>query len=243
MASMTQQQWSIAFVRALGNVSPAPNIVDFVVAWGRAEGGGGTGIQGSTNNCYGNFLNTCQAMPGSFHCAGPCVQSYRSNNDGIYANATALRNGNYPSLLHALQVNDSNALGYNGHKMSADIAGDLSVWVSGNRTGNLGYAAKIAGSAGAQASTDTTSGGKGGTQPVSSTGSTQGSSSSSNPLDWIKGIFGGPTLAWIQNPMRVIKLVAGLICIGISLFLLAAPAENAITQAVAPIAKSAAVFA
>ncbi len=236
-------QWSLAFIRTLGNVSPAQNIIDFVEAWGRAEGGGGTSIQGSTNNCNGNMLNTCQTMPGSFHCAGPCVQSYKSNNDGIYANAVALRNGNYPNLLRALVTNDSNSLGYNGHKMSEGVAGDLSVWVSGNRTGNLGYAAKIAGAAGA-APSDTKSGGTGGSTPVSSgTSGTSGSNTGgSNPLSFLTNLIGGPTLAWIQNPMRIIKLVAGLLCIGISLFLLAAPAENTITQAVAPIAKSAAAL-
>ncbi len=74
-------------------------------------------------------------------------------------------------------------------------------------------------------------------------GSGNGSSFSlTDPSTWLSAIVGQNTTNWVGNPMRVIKMLVGIVCIGIALFLLAAPAENAITQAVAPIVKSAAVF-
>lgn len=218
MATLTMGEWSRAFCRTLGNMAPSDLIVSFIVAWGRKEGGGGSSVVGSTNNCNGNMLNTCQVMAGSVHCSsvGPsiCVQSYRNVNDGIFANAQALKNGRYPSLLHALETNDENSLGFHGHKMAGNIAGDLSVWVSGSRTANLGYAAQVATMANAQGP-DTSKG--------TGDSNVPGSSNSSNPLDWIASLFGGPTLGWIQNPIRIVKLVVGVLLIGVSLFLLITP--------------------
>jgi len=250
MAAMTRYQWSMAFVRTLGNMAPAPNTLDLVQAWGVEEGGGGSLITGSTNSCNGNMLNTEYRTATSQNCAG-AVQSFASNNDGIYANAMALRSG-YPSLLQALVTNDSNALGYNGNHMSQGVAEDLSYWVSGNRTSRFDYAAKVASLAGAQGPANVPSSSTSGGTPVagSTPSSSSGSSGSStpgfsltNPATWLPAIIGQNASNWIQNPTRILKMVAGIVCIGIALFLLAAPAENAITQAVAPIAKSAALFA
>lgn len=218
MATLTMAEWSRAFCRTLGNMAPSDLIVSFIVAWGRKEGGGGSSIVGSTNRCNGNMLNTCQLMAGSVHCSsvssGGCVQSYRNVNDGIMANALALKNGRYPSLLHALETNDENNLGFHGHKMAHNIAGDLSVWVSGSRTANLGYAASVAAMANAQGpdtSKDTTTGGNGN---MPNTGT---------PLDWITNLLGSGTISWINNPIRIVKLVVGVLLIGVSLFLLITP--------------------
>src|SRR5215469_7115539 len=108
-SQLTINQWGIALLRTLGNVSPSIQIQVFMSGWIQQEGGGGKYITGSTNKCDGNGLNTCQQMPGSKHCpsvkASVCVQTYLSNNDGIYANAAALRDGRYPYLLPALVTN------------------------------------------------------------------------------------------------------------------------------------------
>ena len=248
----TQAQWAMAFVRTLGNLSPAQNMIDFVEGWGREEGGGGSLVQGSTNSCNGNVLNTEYRTATSTNCTPGGVQSFASNNDGVYANAMALRSG-YPYLLQALVTNDSNALGYNGYAMSQGIAEDLSYWVSGSRTARLDYAASVAAAAGAKgpanvASSSATSSTTGGTatsssSSSSSSGSSSGGFSLTNPATWLPSIIGQNATNWIENPTRILKMLAGIVCIGIALFLLAAPAENAVTQAVQPIVKSAAVFA
>ena len=69
-----------------------------------------------------------------------------------------------------------------------------------------------------------------------------GGSSSFNPLDpstWgpsfgaaIQSLF-GPTWGWITDPMRIIKMVVGLMCIGLAIFLLLAPEESAAMKTVA----------
>lgn len=222
-------------------MAPTNKIVGFVTAWGTHEGGGGSLVQGSTDTCNGNMLATCQQVAGSTGCNPPhCVQSYRSNSDGIYANSIAIKNGNYPHLLQALITNDEDSLGFNGHTMTADIAGDLSVWVSGSRTGNLGYAASVASLAGAKAGTTS------GTTTVKKNGSNQGSAnqggtstSSQKPsgnifTDALAGILGSGTLAWIQNPMRVIKMLVGIMCIGLSVYLLVTPDAASTISKVAP---------
>lgn len=234
----TRTQWSNAFLHTIGNMAPTNKIVGFVNAWGTYEGGGGSLIQGSTDTCQGNMLATCQKVAGSTGCNPPhCVQSYRSNSDGIYANSLAIKNGNYPHLLQALVTNDEDSLGFNGHTMTADIAGDLSVWVSGSRTGNLGYAASVASLAGAKSGSSA-----GGTTTVKKNGNSQGggtSTSTQKPsgnafTDALSGILGSGTLAWIQNPMRVIKLLVGIMCIGLSIYLLVAPDAASTVSKVAP---------
>ncbi len=63
-----------------------------------------------------------------------------------------------------------------------------------------------------------------------------GGQTSFNPLDpstWLPAIFGDATLAWIQNPMRIIKMVVGLLLIGIALFLLVAPDIEKTVESVA----------
>ena len=85
-----------------------------------------------------------------------------------------------------------------------------------------------------------------GSTPSNSSSSSGGSTpgfSLTNPATWLPSIIGQNAANWIENPTRILKMLAGIVCIGIALFLLAAPAENAITQAVKPITESAAVFA
>lgn len=229
MAAWTRTQWSNAFLHTIGNMAPTDKIVRFVVAWGAAEGAGGSLIAGSTDTCNGNMLATCQQVAGSTNCNPPhCVQSYRSNSDGVYANSIAIKNGNYPHVLQALVTNDEDSLGFNGHTMTLDIAGDLSVWVSGSRTGNLGYAANIAAMAGAKAGATSggspgSSGGSSGSQGGNTTSNNQPPNTGNIFTDALAGILGKGTIAWIQDPMRIIKMLVGVMCIGLAVYLLVAP--------------------
>lgn len=113
-----------------GGYNSSQNIINFMISWGHHEGGS------QTNDATFNPLNTMQTEPGSTQAAGllPGIQSYPDGTTGIKATVDALKNGNYPSLVHALSIGDENNLGFNGHPMAANIAGDLSVWVSGKRT-------------------------------------------------------------------------------------------------------------
>jgi hypothetical protein len=55
-----------------------------------------------------------------------------------------------------------------------------------------------------------------------STPTTQTVSQTSSPLaSWISGM--GPFFAWISNPLRVAKLIVGVILIGLSIYMLASP--------------------
>jgi hypothetical protein len=128
MQTFNTQQWAIAFLRLQGNLSPHTNTVKFVIGWEEKEGGG------QTNSCQFNALNTMQAGHGGTNCTNIGIKSYPTFADGVAANSEALNNGQYGSLRNALATNDENNLGFNGHAMAANVAGDLSVWVSGKRS-------------------------------------------------------------------------------------------------------------
>ncbi|SRR6266567_529733 len=128
MQTFDTQQWAVAFLRTLGNLSPHTNTVRFVIGWEQKEGGG------QTNSCQFNALNTMQAGHGGTNCTGIGIKSYPTFADGVAANSEALNNGLYGSLRNALATNDENNLGFNGHPVANNVAGDLSVWVSGKRS-------------------------------------------------------------------------------------------------------------
>jgi hypothetical protein len=219
-------QWGTALLKTLGNLQPSVQLQAFMTAWGHAEGGGGQFVSDSTNSCDGNVLNTKQKMAGSWNCTSGGIQAYRSNNDGLLANAMVLRGGGYPHLVQALSTNDAASLGFGGHTMTSGIIGDLSYWLSGDRAARPDYAASIAAAAGAQAGK-----GNGGQQNVASN---QPSSSNSSQGGGILGFITGPMLAWIQNPLRLIKMAVGLLCIGASIFLLMTPEATQTVAKVAP---------
>lgn len=240
-AVWTRQQWATTFLKAHGNIQPSALTVQFVVGWGTHEGSGGKLVQGATNTCDGNMLATCQDYPGDYSCNLPyCVKGYRSNSDGVVANVQALQfPGRYPTLVDALRFNDEKALGYHGSPMNDGIVGDLSMWVSGSRTKRPDYAAAVASAAGAKAGSS--AGGSSSTSTSKKNGSAQGGTSTSNDkpsgnifTDALKGILGKGTLDWIRNPMRVIKMLVGIMCIGLSIYLLVAPDAASTVSKVAP---------
>jgi len=126
--SFTRGQFCRDLLAAIGNVNPAQGTIDFMIGWSVEESG-----HSLSNMASYNLWNTTLPMPGSTTYNFANVQNYTSYQEGILANSLTLRNGLYPSLVRALQMNDTNALGMTGN-MAPAIAGDLSVWVSGQRS-------------------------------------------------------------------------------------------------------------
>lgn len=92
--------WNYRFVTALGNPKPSPEILQFMEAWHRAEGG----------TAAFNPLNTTMPMAGDScynYLSGSCgVRNYQSEQDGFDANIATITNGRYGTLLRAIQTND-----------------------------------------------------------------------------------------------------------------------------------------
>lgn len=140
-----KRAWAEEFLKTIGNPNPSPNTIKFVMAWEIAESGTSLDL-----GCRNNPLNTTQGGIGkTTNCNSAGVKNYDDftyavgtggpEAQGLDATKTAISNGLYPSLLHALQTNDESNLGFNGHPMAGNIAGDLSVWSTGKRTRNDNY--------------------------------------------------------------------------------------------------------
>lgn len=123
-----RESWARAFLNQLGNTNPSNEVVAFVVAWETMEGGG----VGTENVAHYNPLNTTQPASGSTSVNSVGVRSYATQQSGLDASTAVIRNGRYPSLLHALQTNDVGSLGLAGQPIASNVAGDLSVWVKGS---------------------------------------------------------------------------------------------------------------
>lgn len=125
--SYTRDQWSRAFLAAIGNIVPNQQTVDFVIGWTCAES--------STNStALYNLLNTTQTEPGSTPVNNVGVQAFTSFTQGVQTNAAVLQNGLYSDLLSALKNNYVNWL---FPQPTAMIKGDLSMWVTGTRYANI----------------------------------------------------------------------------------------------------------
>jgi surface antigen len=228
---ITQLRNNAGQTNALG-AGPSNNIVNFLVSWAHHEGGS------QTNACQFNVLNTMQSEPGSTQCSGtlPGIQSYPDAATGEKAQIDALQNGLYPSLLHALTTNDEGNLGFTApFTMANDIAGDLSMWVSGKRSPiQTSYILAIMSGAGisnANVSGGNANGGAGaGQATIDSWGSTvigQGTvNQPQNPLDALtQGLSGLNTFftnvnSLFSNPTRIIKIVGGSVLVITGLVLL-----------------------
>lgn len=123
--SYTRKQWADAFLAAIGNTNPSPQIEDFVINWTAQEGAypGGQGTY--------NLLNTTQPESGSYGGGTQGnIQYFPSFAEGIQANATVLKNGLYPDLLTALQSNDINAL----CSGSGSVQQEMATWGTGYKS-------------------------------------------------------------------------------------------------------------
>jgi hypothetical protein len=59
-------------------------------------------------------------------------------------------------------------------------------------------------------------------------------------IDWLNTTL-GPTLDWFSNPTRILKLVVGVLLVGVALFMLVAPEGEKVVKDIAPIAETAAL--
>lgn len=240
---ITQLRNNAGQTNALG-AGPSAKIVDFMISWAHHEGGS------QTNSCAFNVLNTMQAEPGSVQCSGtlPGIQSYPDPATGEKAQVDALQNGRYPSLLHALTTNDEGNLGFSApFTMASDIAGDLTMWVSGKRSPvATSYILAIMSGAGisnAAVSGGNANGGAGASQAtIDGWGATvigQGTATDNNPLDALtQGLSGLNTFftnvnSLFSNPTRIIKIAGGatLVIVGLVLLVKAFVPTSAIAKA------------
>ena len=121
---VTRQDWSRALLVAIGNTSPTPYTLAWVIAWTQFETGE------LAKGAKWNALNTTEPWKPDgtayhatdFNSIG--VKNYASFKDGIEANAKVLHNGRYPELLHALVSNDEAAL----KSPNAAIQAEIDLW-------------------------------------------------------------------------------------------------------------------
>lgn len=124
----TREQWARDFLASIGNNNPTPNVVNWVVGWTSAETAAG-------RTASYNLLNTTlqnNNVTGVWNSVG--VKEYNNYASGIQANAATLENGQYSSLLAALQSNNETALGIGQNSPSAGVLTNLNTWC-----GNCGY--------------------------------------------------------------------------------------------------------
>jgi len=201
---LDKKVWAEEFLKqGLGNLNPTSNTIHFVQAWEIHESGAGAVV-----GCDHNPLNCGWNWPGATQC-NAIVKKYAAYLDGIRATAANLHNGLYPSLTHALATNDENNLGFNGHKMAANIAGDLEVWVSGNREGHLDYVNAILALAGQPS---LPSGGDVGQVTPAGVPDTNPLGSAGSLLDTLNSL--------VNNPTRLAKGLIGIVLLLVGLALM-----------------------
>ena len=123
--SYTREQWARALLQELGNSNPDPGTVSWLIGWTDWETSEPPGA------AY-NLLNTTQDEPGAsafnhFGSQGQySVKNYQNFQQGIDANITALKNGDYPALEQALAGNDLATL-----ENSQAVNGEIATWGTG----------------------------------------------------------------------------------------------------------------
>ena len=90
-----RSQWAADFLNKIGAPLTQDNI-KFMVAWQRAESGGGGGQFNPLNTTQGGY-------PGESNLNSVGVKNYQSYADGIDANAKVINNGLYGGILDALR--------------------------------------------------------------------------------------------------------------------------------------------
>lgn len=123
--------WQIAYLKAVGAPITGAN-VKFLNTWQRYEGGA------TNNDATNNYLNTTWGK-GFKSINGVGVKAYPTLDVGAQAFASTLTgNRDYGGLLQGLHAGDP-------YKYASRVTPGLETWVSGNPSGNPGYAAKILG--------------------------------------------------------------------------------------------------
>lgn len=229
--SYTRSQWAVAFLNSLGNKNPTGNTIDWVVAWTDFETSGPGG--GGANN----LLNTTQPGFGGSPIPGQSagVMNYPSFSQGVQANAKVLQNGLYPNLLAALQ-NDNYAALTNG-----SVYRDLSTWCGGCAYGpnitnlanapwgvNQAFPDGTATAVGQQTGTQQSGSGGGQKTQAQSALTTSAGTLQCNfqtPLGFLNSFLNTmcPVISWVANPVRIVKMIVGILLIVAALFLLLSP--------------------
>lgn len=241
--SYTRSQWASAFLQALGNTHPTGNTIDWVVAWTDFETSGPGG--GGANN----LLNTTQPGFGGSPIPGQSagVMNYPSFAQGVQANAKVLQNGLYPNLLAALQ-NDNYAALTNG-----SVYRDLATWCGGCTYGpgisnlagapwglNQVFPEGTAQAVQQQQQTQPQGTGTGAqTQAQSALSASPTGTLQCNfqtPLGFLNSFLNTmcPVISWLANPVRIVKMVAGILLVVAALFLLLSPDAVGVAKKVAP---------
>ena len=234
----SRAQWSSDFLKAIGNSNPNPQTVAWVVGWSAFE-------TGCCNGASYNLLNTTEPnTPGvvsNFNSVG--VKNYATYADGIGANAKVVQNGLYPELARALQTNNLNALA----NPDSAIQQELGKWGTGWRGWGFqgpGAQDQFGGTASAvPKGTGTTQSGN----PLTSPFATSSGIPLVGPLiDWFTGFTNQfvQLTAWLTNPIRILKLVMGIVLLGGALVLLIMPgAEKVVSNVTGEVGKFAKVGA
>lgn len=227
----TREQWARAFLAAIGNPTPTQQTINWVVAWTQFE-------TACCGGCAYNLLNTEESnSPGVVsNCNSVGVKNFDSFANGIGANAKVLKNGLYNTMLAALQSNDQATLCNAGNNA---IAGELGTWGT-HSAGSIANAACNGTTENNQRFFGTATGVPTGTvTPNTTTGG--GPFAAFQPLiDFFAGIGGkGGIGDWLAHPLRIVKLVMGLVGLSISLIIIFWPEIKQTVSTVTNTAKSA----
>lgn len=228
-----------------GDFNSPQEVVNFMISWCHHEGGSVTNK--CSFNCLNTMQDESGAKqcPNTL----PGIKAYPDGSTGIKATVDALKNGNYPSLLNALSTGDLINLGFTrrgspsfANEMAGNVAGDMAVWLSGSR--NLTNQAQQyiiaimqgAGISNASIQGGTISGGNGTSQSVidgwgnavigqDTTGVTVGGTIQNVQNDLAGALSGVNNFftmisGFFSNPMRIVKIVLGVILLIIGLVLL-----------------------
>jgi hypothetical protein len=226
-SSYTRLDYVMASLQGL-NFNPSQYVQDWMVCWTQFE-------SAVPNAASYNLLNTTQPENGSYGGGRQGnIQWYPNMQVGATGFSDTIIQPQYSTLELAINQNDENTLAMAG---SNQIAQELNTW----GTGHAGDIAACAANGGARPNDTFTNsynpsgqnlaGGSGGssgstTPPVTNplTGNTS-TIATGNPLqpviDWFNSLQ--PLWDWLGNPARVLKMVGGLLLLGVALTMLVAP--------------------
>lgn len=200
--SRTYEAFAQDCLAAIGNLAPLQGTLDFVCGWMGCESGGSGGAANNPLNC-----TLVQAGSTQYNTAG--VQNYQTWSGGVVATVTTLRNGLYPDLLAALELNEiQNLVG-----PSAGVNADLSMWSAGSYTANDYYCGRQFYSDGGKFLASIVAGAGPGGNPAPTGGppATQPPPAGGGGIPgWFSGIA-----SWIQNALNPRRWLLALLGIGL----------------------------
>lgn len=115
-----RERWAVDLASRLGNTSPTPETIAFLVEWSIAEDGSDGAM------ARNNPLNTTDSGGAIFTINGDGVRGFPDYETGMQATVRTLTNGLYSDVVHGIQTNDP------GRAKAALIA---SPWASSHYAG------------------------------------------------------------------------------------------------------------